>query len=769
MQDYRNLIDIINQNIKRNGNQHITGDLMNSILKLIINFAVDVNQGFNGILKPTTPANDITGFWVATAGNYPNFNTIINDNQLGFVYYDNAQGRYITEKVDLVDLEAIKDYVDTRLVNANIGFGGEITSLNQQPSIEGMYIPTIDGTYPNFGNLNYNSKVDGLSIFVYKNEEFSKINVPLNIQLSNIVEYGSNKAVTSIAVEKFAVKKINNIAELRNTKGEYEGQVIELLGYYNAGDKEPIQYVWSNNIQTDNKGTIISTNNGSWEHYYDVFLNVEIFGCNADIEDNRLMINDAINALKEGETLVINNNYKVVAGSNYASVINIKSKMNLLLNGIIELVPNNYDNCRVIGVSNCSDVRIYGRGGVIGDKYTHLGTSGEWGHGLFITKGSHDIYIDGLSFSKCWGDGIYLGGNDGDLIIYNIYIDNVDCYDNRRQGMSITYAYNCYINNSKFRDTNGTLPMAGIDFEPNLNTYVNNIYVNNCEITGNAGSGVDLYTLNSIGSINSIKIEGCVIANNEDAIKIITSKNITLQNNRIVNNRRYGINLLRNYEDIYIYSNDIFKNNYYGVAVVTTGQQQVSKNVYIENNKIVDNSVINPNKYDAIRIDNLDANYGIENIYINYNIIYNSNATKSQRYGISKSGNSLIKNVKLIQNEITNMGITSVTGSFNLHIDSNNYTKKTIGTIAPTSNNLGDLYYQTVNNQLRFYNGNEWVDIMRMATQNLSGNVLQSKNVANITTSDATDLATALVLVNELKAKLNAKLTADRNSGQQAN
>lgn len=44
----------------------------------------------------------------------------------------------------------------------------------------------------------------------------------------------------------------------------------------------------------------------------------------------------------------------------------------------------------------------------------------------------------------------------------------------------------------------------------------------------------------------------------------------------------------------------------------------------------------------------------------------------------------------------------------------------------------------------------------------------KSINVTNITTADATDLASALILINELKAKLNAKLQADRDSGQQS-
>ena len=53
------------------------------------------------------------------------------------------------------------------------------------------------------------------------------------------------------------------------------------------------------------------------------------------------------------------------------------------------------------------------------------------------------------------------------------------------------------------------------------------------------------------------------------------------------------------------------------------------------------------------------------------------------------------------------------------------------------------------------------------ATLTAFGVVGQSEGVANITTQDATDLASALILINELKLKLNQKLTSDRNSGQQ--
>ena len=61
----------------------------------------------------------------------------------------------------------------------------------------------------------------------------------------------------------------------------------------------------------------------------------------------------------------------------------------------------------------------------------------------------------------------------------------------------------------------------------------------------------------------------------------------------------------------------------------------------------------------------------------------------------------------------------------------------------------------------------ELVGEQPIALTDKRGVVLQSTRVEDVSTADATDLASALTLVNELKAKFNEKLTTDRNSGQQ--
>ena len=126
---------------------------------------------------------------------------------------------------------------------------------------------------------------------------------------------------------------------------------------------------------------------------------------------------------------------------------------------------------------------------------------------------------------------------------------------------------------------------------------------------------------------------------------------------------------------------------------------------------------------------------------------------------ISRQGESLI----YVDNSLANDNINA-RYRIKLQKDSNNsgWTDVMLIKIGNTASKpatpyRGQLYNNTDTNIIEVWSGTQW---QRMFTQ--------SSNVANITTADATDLATALTLVNELKAKLNAKLTADRNSGQQA-
>ena len=142
----------------------------------------------------------------------------------------------------------------------------------------------------------------------------------------------------------------------------------------------------------------------------------------------------------------------------------------------------------------------------------------EWRHILKI-RGCENVKIFGLTLASSGGDGIYLGTwpwppQSGEKLKpnSNIYIKDVVCIDNHRQGISVINAENLVIENVVLKDTKGTPPMYGIDFEPNRSDEVlSNIVMKNCIAENNAGGGY-IISIKKLGPESrpiSIRFENC--------------------------------------------------------------------------------------------------------------------------------------------------------------------------------------------------------------------------------------------------------------------
>lgn len=129
------------------------------------------------------------------------------------------------------------------------------------------------------------------------------------------------------------------------------------------------------------------------------------------------------------------------------------------------LRPSNNGHYEMLRIHNVSNVILY-YPVVVGDRKNHSGTDGEWGMGLSISD-SKNILIQKPRIDDCWGDGIYLGQNSNPNI--NIQIVKPFLNNNRRNGISIISVNGLKIYQPVISNTNGTSPMAGIDFEPNSN------------------------------------------------------------------------------------------------------------------------------------------------------------------------------------------------------------------------------------------------------------------------------------------------------------
>lgn len=209
--------------------------------------------------------------------------------------------------------------------------------------------------------------------------------------------------------------------------------------------------------------------------------------------------------IEEGE-------YKVRANKNADVGLLICSNTDLVLKGTIRLMPNKYKHYFIMRI-NGENIRVSGNGSIIGDKFTHTGTDGEWGMGIDI-RGAVNATVNGLTIKDCWGDCIYVGGRSQNVLIENCTLDN-----GRRQGISVTKADGVTIRKCEIINVEGKSPQCAIDIEPNKNDSVDHILVENVKVRNCAGG---IHAARSKASlwattpwIGSVTIRNCDVKSNK--------------------------------------------------------------------------------------------------------------------------------------------------------------------------------------------------------------------------------------------------------------
>ena len=302
-------------------------------------------------------------------------------------------------------------------------------------------------------------------------------------------------------------------------------------------------------------------------------LNVRNWGARGDgATDDTTAFQYAIDALpSSGGTVVVPAGDYVIDPTRN---VRLRSNMHLLLQDGARLRAKRNDKERayVLMAYKISNVEISG-GQIIGDRETHLGTAGEWGHGIMI-RGSSKITVRDIHVSKCWGDGISIGGamvtNAPTIPCSDVVIANVVCTGNRRQGLTIGCATGVKVYDSEFSDCNGIAPACGIDIEPDAgdSRTTTTVHIENCHIRGNAGNGILIYK-----RVEGVTIKRCTIEyNGGHGILTIGPEGGYIAQNTIRHNYLVGMMFgsgTRNYQ----YSGNISRNN-------NTRLHGVNKTVY---------------------------------------------------------------------------------------------------------------------------------------------------------------------------------------------
>lgn len=244
-------------------------------------------------------------------------------------------------------------------------------------------------------------------------------------------------------------------------------------------------------------------------------LYLKDFGVTANSsKDQTAGIQKAFKAASEqGKKLIINKGDYWINGTEGADSkqylhdrggIKVYSNTEILFEkgAVFKIIPNRYDAYIGLRLWDVENVKIIGAT-LVGDRLKHQSKSGEWGYGIFVA-GSKNVTLSHITVSNFWGDGINLNCANlasGLKINYDIFIDNIRSFSNRRQGLTIEAGRNVTISNSEFRNNRGTAPESGIDIEPWSEEYENvrDVNVINCKFIDNPqGLMVNFPNLQSI-------------------------------------------------------------------------------------------------------------------------------------------------------------------------------------------------------------------------------------------------------------------------------
>lgn len=266
---------------------------------------------------------------------------------------------------------------------------------------------------------------------------------------------------------------------------------------------------------------------GSWitKDIYDSWFNIQYLSDDDIIANINCLQNDEVN-----QRIFIKNKKCYKCNIRDGVVLKLSSNTKLFLNSTIQLEPNDLSLYFIISIKNKRNVSVIG-GNIVGDVQNHIeplkGSAGEWGMGINISNSSN-IRIEDVKIQHCWGDGVYVaGGTEKQIGDYfyaskNVYLKNVICDDNRRQGMSVEHVDGLTVVNCSFINTGKTKftpPGHGVDIEPNFTKAqkqsCKNLMFRKCKFIGNKGAQLgedNSFKIGDVCNIENVTFENCLFS-----------------------------------------------------------------------------------------------------------------------------------------------------------------------------------------------------------------------------------------------------------------
>lgn len=268
-------------------------------------------------------------------------------------------------------------------------------------------------------------------------------------------------------------------------------------------------------------------------------------------------------------------NYVVAANLNGTTILPVPSNTEVIINGTIIMLPNDFTNYYIVGLKG-ENIKLHGKGEIVGDKHTHTGTKGEWGMGVNLARCKNvDIYD--LTIRDCWGDCIYIGTESTDVRINNCTLNH-----GRRQGISVTSADGIYIYNCSISKVNGTAPQYGIDIEPNQGETVDNIIIENVEIY-NCYGGILTYGKAKNARIGKVLLKECQVYNclAKYPINFQTGESVVVENCYIEADENSAI-LFQNIDNVLAENNFLYSSNERPIKIISCKMKDISDNTIVK-------------------------------------------------------------------------------------------------------------------------------------------------------------------------------------------
>lgn len=185
------------------------------------------------------------------------------------------------------------------------------------------------------------------------------------------------------------------------------------------------------------------------------------------------------------------------------------SKLLFDAGAVLQAITTDKNDYSILNINGKTNVVVDGAS-IRGERKTHTGKGGEWGHGIRIVNKSKDIVIKNVHVSDCWGDGIYLGEGT----VEDIYVENSKFDNNRRNGSSITNAKNVLFKKCTFSNSNATSPFKGVDIEPNVASDIaQNLVFEDCTSYGNVAGGFSVARDDKQNTPVTITFRNCTSVN----------------------------------------------------------------------------------------------------------------------------------------------------------------------------------------------------------------------------------------------------------------